>query len=91
MEKYIYSLGLMLSDVKIDQKGRMFILVEEKSPGQLYKEIEIPEQYQTLENINMLKEFMEETCVHSWENGRCVLCNLNHEPDDFSGATPGDR
>ena len=38
-------------------------------------------------------EYIEEQipCEHEWENSRCELCGNTHEPDDFSGATPGDR
>ncbi len=36
-------------------------------------------------------EEVEEECEHKWERGICVLCLEVWEPDDFSGATPGDR
>lgn len=40
-----------------------------------------------------LMEYIEEQipCNHEWENSRCELCGDVHEPDDFSGATEGDR
>lgn len=58
MEKYIHDLGLTLADLRIDQQGRIFILVEENSPrvDALYKEIEIPEEYQTLANVEIIRQ-----------------------------------
>lgn len=57
MKEYIYGLGMLMSDVRVDQQGRLFILVEgQDNEGQFcYKEIAIPEEYQTLENINLIK------------------------------------
>ena len=37
------------------------------------------------------EEELEEECEHDWENCVCVKCGDVHEPDDFSGATEGDR
>lgn len=34
----------------------------------------------------------EEECLHpEYENGRCIGCGEYYEPDDFSGASEGDR
>jgi hypothetical protein len=57
MEKYIWSLGMLMSDVKIDRKGRLFILVEgkESDGGYFYKEVELPEEFQTFENIEIIR------------------------------------
>lgn len=30
-------------------------------------------------------------CEHEWEEGACIKCFEVWEPDDFSGATEGDR
>lgn len=58
MEKYIHSLGLLLSDVCIDTSGRLFILIEgtDTEGKSAYKQIEMPEKYQTFENINIIKK-----------------------------------
>lgn len=43
---------------------------------------------------NIDEEELEEEpeCTHEeYEHGRCVACGQEYEPDDFSGATPGDR
>lgn len=29
----------------------------------------------------------EDVCVHDWENGICIKCFAEYEPDDFSGAS----
>jgi len=46
-------------------------------------------------NIKETPEADEEEdleCTHEeYEYGRCVSCGQEYEPDDFSGATPGDR
>jgi hypothetical protein len=57
MEKYINNLGMLMSDVKIDRKGRLFILVEgkEEDGGYFYKEVELPEEFQTFENIEIIR------------------------------------
>ncbi len=58
MKEYIYGLGLLMEDVKVDQQGRLFILIEgvDDKGDFCYKEISIPEKYQTLENINLIKQ-----------------------------------
>lgn len=38
-----------------------------------------------------IEEEDEPDCVHQWEEGMCVKCLDVWEPDDFSGATEGDR
>ena len=57
LQEYIWSLGMLMSDVKVDQKGRLFILVEgkEEDGGYFYKEVEIPEEYQTFENLEEIR------------------------------------
>ena len=63
MEQYIHSLGLLLSNVKIDRKGRLFILVEgtemDEDGSYFFREVEIPEQYQTLDNIEIIRKLVE--------------------------------
>ncbi len=61
LEQYIYSLGMMMSDVKIDQKGRLFILVEgtNSNGSSLYEEIPLPEEYQTFGNVDIIRQFNE--------------------------------
>lgn len=58
MHEYVHSLGLKLSDVRCDQKGRLFILVEgkEQDGGYFYKEIELPEEFQTIWNVDIIKD-----------------------------------
>ena len=58
MEQYVYGLGLLLSDVKVDKNERLYILIEGTSLGKaFYKEVELPEEYQTSININKIKEY----------------------------------
>lgn len=51
-------------------------------------------------NIDRLKETFKdyweeyskpEECDHEWSQGRCINCGEKWQPEDFSGATPGDR
>jgi hypothetical protein len=42
-------------------------------------------------NANELEEFEENECEHNYEDGFCTLCGDVYEPDDFTGATEGDR
>lgn len=60
MEKYIHSLGLTMEDVRIDQDGRIFILVEENSPraDALYREIPLPEEFQTVDNVELVTKYL---------------------------------
>lgn len=58
MEKYIHSLGLLLEDVRIDREGRLFILVDGvfEDGEAAYKQIELPEEFQTFENIEIIRK-----------------------------------
>ena len=58
MEKYIHGLGLIMEDVSIDQNGKIFILIEDNNPRAVafYKEIELPEEYQTFENVEIMRQ-----------------------------------
>ena len=71
IEKYVYSLGMLLSDVKIDHKGRLVILIEDSGPraGEFYREIEIPEEYQTFANIEVIRQFQESIITN-----KCLDC-----------------
>lgn len=66
MKEYIHSLGLLLEDIHVDRKGRLFILIEGKdlNGNFCYKEIEIPEEYQTFENIEIIKNLKN---TKSWK------------------------
>ncbi len=40
----------------------------------------------------MAKRTAELECDHDWDDGRCLKCGDDApEPDDFSGASEGDR
>jgi hypothetical protein len=58
LQEYIWGQGLLMTDVKADKKGRLFILVEgkEEDDGYFYKEVGIPEEYQTLGNLEEIRK-----------------------------------
>ena len=61
MEQYIHNLGMLLSDVRVDHKGRLFILVEgyDDKKQFVFESVYLPEEYQTLWNIDIIKDLME--------------------------------
>lgn len=62
MEKYIHGLGLTMDDIRVDQNGRIFIVVEENNPraDALYREISLPEEYQTFGNVELVRQYMQQ-------------------------------
>jgi len=65
MEQYLKTLGLDVKSVRCDHVGRLFILIDgmEEIPFDtkitlrgFYKEVEIPEKYQTLENLEIIRK-----------------------------------
>lgn len=58
MEKYIHNLGMLLSDVRVDYKGRIFILVEgHDDKGEfVYEPVYLPEEFQTAWNVDIIKD-----------------------------------
>jgi hypothetical protein len=62
IQNYVYGLGMMLEDLRVDQKGRIFILVEDTlHADEFYREITVPEEYQTLGNVEIIRQFIEQT------------------------------
>lgn len=73
MEQYIYGLGMLMEDLCIDTKGRIFILIDgidEQTGKAVYKDVFLPEEYQTFGNVEIIKnlklnQHMEEAS-ESW-------------------------
>lgn len=63
IEQYIHSLGLTMDEVSIDQKGEIFILIEDNNPraDSFYREIGIPLEYQTLGNVEIIRQHKEKS------------------------------
>ena len=58
MEQYIYGLGMLMEDVRITNKGRIYLLVEgtDESGQFVFEKFDLPEVYQNFENVAKLKE-----------------------------------
>jgi len=91
MEQYIHSLGLLLEDVSIDTTGRLFILIDgvDTEGKSAYKQIEIPEEYQTFENIELIRQ--QKKCIGcddpnptKCDNKMCHSCWLRETDDGRS-------
>lgn len=48
-------------------------------------------KFEPIENKMDIQSDYNPECEHDWKEGQCIECGKYNEPDDFSGATEGDR